>query len=1280
MKSGYPIGILVNFLLCLSSIGVKGQVFILNGSASSLGGDCYQLTPDVGGQAGSIFSQNTIDLTQAFNLDATLFFGCKDGNGADGIVFILATSNTALGNGGGGIGYEGITPSIAVEYDDYFNSGYNDPVPDHMAVTSNGVMNHSGSTNLSGPINLTNIENCMDHCFAISWDPDSLILTATLDGDTISYSGDIVANIFSGNSQVYYGFSAGTGSLSNIHRVCFGPPPIDAMPDVNICEGESIELQADPDGIAWTWVPDPSLTPLNVSNPTATPDITATYTVSIEYACGYFGYDTVMVTVIPAPFASASNNGPVCEGESLSLMSSGGISYHWSGPSGYSSSSQNPVINNINAGMAGIYFVTVTDAGGCTNTAETEVELFPIPSVSIDSIIGSLCENGEAVQLVGTPAGGTWTGEVSPTGVFDPAAAGEGLYTITYTITDGNGCTNEDEIVIKVVPNIPAEIMPEGPFCSEDTVITLTANPPGGTWGEAADSDGQIYPGTLSPGLHLVTYELTGEDECYNTEIYIEIVVSPTVSCSNGPQLCFNSPPVMLNATPPGGTWSGAANAAGIVDPMTLGPGLHMAVYTDTSVPFGCTGNSCWTYVEVFDAPQITNISFICDSISPFYVVTFSILGGDTSSYTVTSSTNGTLLSGSPYSFMSNPIPSGDIYSFLVDDIHHCSPDSIGGSHDCSCITNAGFFNSTPLILCEDSAIVLTLPIGINLDSDDTLFYILHTGDPDSIIRLLDTNYFVRFEPPLQYGITYFISAVVGNAIPGGIDFDDPCLSISNGIPITWIAKPSGYISGPTMICTGDSALLTFHLTGDGPFDVVWADNFLLSPLNSIDSGYTVVVHPTSNTTYGIISITSLADPVCSNFLVSTFQVLVDDVIQLQQVLMICEGDSLFLGGTFQKNQGIYYDTIPGTIGCDTVLESNLILNPLDTTYLNGASCDINQVGIFENLYSNRFGCDSTVISIITFIDTDTTQLSSSTCDPQSAGVFTQTFIAQSGCDSVVIETISLLQSDTIHLTSGNCDIAATGIFSQTLTNGNGCDSIIIETVIHLPSDTTSLFGNSCLPADTGTTNIVLQNVFGCDSLVIESISLISSWLTSDTSTTCDVAATGTFTSQFVSSQGCDSTVISVVNLLPSDTITLFSSSCDPADTGTIVLIFTNEFGCDSMVQTLTALAPADSCIIITHEVYVPSVFSPNEDGINDHFLVFAPQGSVTKISYLRIFDRWGGLVLERHDFQPNDPDYGWDGTELGKPVSPGVFVWMVGIEYKDGSTEARIGDVTLIR
>lgn len=94
--------------------------------------------------------------------------------------------------------------------------------------------------------------------------------------------------------------------------------------------------------------------------------------------------------------------------------------------------------------------------------------------------------------------------------------------------------------------------------------------------------------------------------------------------------------------------------------------------------------------------------------------------------------------------------------------------------------------------------------------------------------------------------------------------------------------------------------------------------------------------------------------------------------------------------------------------------------------------------------------------------------------------------------------------------------------------------------------------------------------------------------------------------------------------------------------------------------------------------VYVPSAFSPNQDGANDKHWVHGKEGTVVK-NY-RIYDRWGELVYEEKDFNVNDTAAGWDGTFRSKNMSSGVYIWYVEVRYENGSTEVLKGDVTLIR
>jgi gliding motility-associated-like protein len=94
---------------------------------------------------------------------------------------------------------------------------------------------------------------------------------------------------------------------------------------------------------------------------------------------------------------------------------------------------------------------------------------------------------------------------------------------------------------------------------------------------------------------------------------------------------------------------------------------------------------------------------------------------------------------------------------------------------------------------------------------------------------------------------------------------------------------------------------------------------------------------------------------------------------------------------------------------------------------------------------------------------------------------------------------------------------------------------------------------------------------------------------------------------------------------------------------------------------------------------FAPDAFSPNGDGNNDRYTIFAAP-AIKEIRALHIFDRWGNLVFSRLNFPPNDPMLGWDGTFEGKRLNPAVFVVMAEIVLPDGRSELYKGELTLLR
>ena len=95
--------------------------------------------------------------------------------------------------------------------------------------------------------------------------------------------------------------------------------------------------------------------------------------------------------------------------------------------------------------------------------------------------------------------------------------------------------------------------------------------------------------------------------------------------------------------------------------------------------------------------------------------------------------------------------------------------------------------------------------------------------------------------------------------------------------------------------------------------------------------------------------------------------------------------------------------------------------------------------------------------------------------------------------------------------------------------------------------------------------------------------------------------------------------------------------------------------------------------------VFMPNVFSPNDDGFND--LLFVQGGDEIAIVHsMEIFDRWGELIYTVQNFNANDPNAAWNGKHGGQEASPGVYVYVVEVEFIDGEKVLFHGDVTLMR
>lgn len=171
----------------------------------------------------------------------------------------------------------------------------------------------------------------------------------------------------------------------------------------------------------------------------------------------------VILTDPHPPTANASSNTPICQDDTLMLFAtadSTGVAWNWTGPMGYSSTTQNPVITNALPSQAGTYYLTATK-NNCISAADsTRAVVHPTPSTPVANSNSPLC-TGDSLSLTSsTIAGATynWTGPIAfntntqNTGIGNVDTPNTGNYIVTATV---NNCVSSPDTAIVIVYDVP---------------------------------------------------------------------------------------------------------------------------------------------------------------------------------------------------------------------------------------------------------------------------------------------------------------------------------------------------------------------------------------------------------------------------------------------------------------------------------------------------------------------------------------------------------------------------------------------------------------------------------------------------------------------------------------------------------------------------------------------------------------------------------------------------------------------------------------------------------
>jgi hypothetical protein len=301
----------------------------------------------------------------------------------------------------------------------------------------------------------------------------------------------ITGNSGNGNAKISWSGSGCSSSIVPVTVIAGQSPTVSAGTNQTVCAGTSVTLSAS-GAATYTW-------DNNVQNGVSfTPNTTQVYSVIGIAANGCQDTAQVTVAVNPLPTVSAGSNQTVCAGESVTLNGSGATTYAWD--------------NNVQDGVAFTpittqnYTVTGTDINGCSSSAQVQVNVNPLPTVSLgnDTLV---CEYNFPITIQAN-------GNANLTYTWNNGTLGQSLLisgagTYDVTASDNNGCSATDDIIIESDPcagiiehEIGIQLYPN-PF-NENVIIHST---------ESIDAHLEVYG---SDGRVVFAVEMAGDSATLN--------------------------------------------------------------------------------------------------------------------------------------------------------------------------------------------------------------------------------------------------------------------------------------------------------------------------------------------------------------------------------------------------------------------------------------------------------------------------------------------------------------------------------------------------------------------------------------------------------------------------------------------------------------------------------------------------------------------------------------------------------------------------------------------
>ena len=1100
---------------------------------------------------------------------------------------------------------------------------------------------------------------------------DSATLTAT-GGTSYSWSNgqtttSITVSPTTTTTYVLTANNSGVTSTDEVIVIVNGIPSLNAGPD-EICENESSILTATGTN-TYSWSNGLGTGSTKTVNPLTN---TTYYVTGTDLLNGCTGTTSIIVNVNASPTASAGTDKTISTGSSTTITASGGTSYTWDNGKTGATITENPTVTTM-------YCVTVTNNNGCTDSdcMTITVNQPPPGEAGPDE---SICK-GDSATLTAT--GGTsysWSnGQTSTNITVSPTT------TTTYTLTiDNSGVTSTDEVIV-IVNGIPSLNAGPDEICENESSILTATGTNTYSWSNGL---GTGSTKTVNP-LTNTTYYVTGTDllnGCTGTtSIIVNVNANPTASAGADKTITNGNSTIITASGGTSYTWNNGKTGATITENPTVTTTYCVTVTNNN----GCTDSDCMTVVVGNSTCSVIANAGVDKTICTSQSANITASGGTsyswsngqtTASITVTPFNTTTYIvtvddgtcSASDFIVVTvSPFPSANagIDKTICKNSTVAIVASGGDSYSWSNATTNNPLMVTPIsnttyrvtvtkagcTAVDDVAVYLLIPPTANAGGDQTICYgqtadLNATGNGSYIWSTGNTQAAINVQPLVTS--TYTITV-----------YDTQCLSTDNVIvfvnPIPIIS-----IDDDMTVCSGSRTLIT----ADGGGTYSWTTGATTK---------SIIVYPITDTVYKV----TVKLNGCSE--TEEIQVSIQPVpdIDAGENNSICVGENITLIATGNATSYKWNSQINNTI---TVSPDST-----KTYYLEG---ELNNCQSYDSVIV--FVNQKPVISIIN--DTIVCEQTDLQLYAQNLDNCSYSWTGPNGFSSnennPIIYAIQLNQAGIYNVTPerfnciGNIVSVNVGVKAQPEKPVVSSNSPICE------EETLLLFADSMNNASyqwtsTSGYKFYTQNVEIYNATTnyggVYSLRVIVDGCASDTANVNveikqipiafffpDVdSGIRPLEVKFTNSSFYADYYYWMLNDKDSSSS---SSIMNPTYTYnepgqyTVQLIAYNSVGCtDTIYYSFISVENSST-------LYIPSSFTPNDDGDNDMFMA---KGTGIDTFEGIILDRWGEII-----FTWNDITSGWDGNVKGKEAPIGVYLYKINAKGDNKVSYHNTGTVTLVR